>query len=509
MPDQILNFIAITVYFIGMLAIGYFAYRKTKGHEDYMIAGRSLPPWVASLSAGASDSSGWIMMGLPGALYLTGLLEAWICIGLGIGLYLNWLFVAPKLRAYTQVSKNSITLPSFFENRTRDNTRILRVVSGVIILVFFTLYISSGMVAGGVFFEESFGSSYITGMIVVTGITLLYTLFGGFLGASLTDVVQGIMMIAALVAVPIMAIFAVGGPVEFVTKLSDIQPDHLSLVGGGLTGATALTIASGLAWGLGYFGQPHILVRFMAMRTVRDARPARRIGVTWTVVLMIGTMISGLAGVVYFNEIGVTVNNPEAVVLMLSQALLNPFLAGLILAAVLAAIMSTVSSQMIVSSSALVEDLFKVVQKNPPSSKRLLLYGRIGVLVISIVAGALAINPNDTILGLVGFAWAGFGAAFGPIILLSLFWRKLTNWGALAGMVTGAVTVFVWAAFDTGLYELLPAFVLATVAATVVSLATYKPQAAIEKEFTETGSIMVHGTPAPQDPQGDAAPATR
>ncbi|MGO1393417.1 sodium:solute symporter family transporter, partial [Agrococcus casei] len=218
MPDQILNFIAIAVYFAGMLVIGYYAYRKTKGHSDYMIAGRSLPPWVAALSAGASDSSGWIMMGLPGALYVTGLLEAWICIGLAVGLYVNWKLIAPKLRAYTEVSKDSITLPSFFENRTRDKSRLLRIFSGAIILVFFTLYISSGMVAGGVFFEESFGSSYIIGMLIVTGITLLYTMFGGFLGASLTDVVQGIMMIVALIAVPIAAVFAVGGPGEFVTK---------------------------------------------------------------------------------------------------------------------------------------------------------------------------------------------------------------------------------------------------------------------------------------------------
>ena len=303
------------------------------------------------------------------------------------------------------------------------------------------------------------------------------------------------MMIVALIAVPIAAVFAVGGPGEFVTKLTELEPDHLSLVGGGLTGATVLTIASGLAWGLGYFGQPHIAVRFMALRTVADAKPgcSRHIGAGWTVILMIGTMISGLAGVVYFAEPGVEVGNPEAIVLMLSQALLNPFVAGLILAAVLAAIMSTVSSQMIVCSSALVEDLFKVVQKNPPSSKRLLLYGRLGVLVVSVIAGALAVSPNDTILGLVGFAWAGFGAAFGPIVLLSLFWNKLTNWGALAGMITGAVTVFVWAAFDTGLYELLPAFILATIVAWVVSLVTYKRNAEVEAEFTETGTIMVQG----------------
>ena len=503
MPDHTLSYLAIGVYFTLMIVIGYRAYRRTKGHSDYMIAGRSLPPWVAALSAGASDSSGWIMMGLPGALYVSGLIDVWICIGLAIGGYLNWLLVAPRLRAYTEVSRNSITMPSFFENRTRDKTRLLRIVSGTLILVFFTLYVSSGMVAGGVLFEQSFGQSYVAGMIIVAGITLLYTMFGGFLGASLTDVVQGIMMIVALIAVPVAAVFAVGGPVEFITKLTNLSPDHLSLVGGGLTGATVLTIASGLAWGLGYFGQPHILIRFMAMRKASEAKPARRIFVSWTVILMIGAVISGMAGLVYFSEAGVEVGDPEAVVLLLSQALLNPFVAGLILAAVLAAIMSTVSSQLIVCSSALIEDLYKVVKKSPPSSHRLLVYGRIGVLVVAIIAMLMAVNPSDTILGLVGFAWAGFGAAFGPIILLSLFWRKLSNWGALAGMVVGAATVFIWSALDTGLYELLPAFVLAMVAAVVVSLATYERNAAVDKEFTETGSIVQPGAQAAEHAHAD------
>ncbi|WP_448719400.1 sodium/proline symporter PutP [Microbacterium natoriense] len=492
MSDQIFMYAALGVYFAGMLLIGYIAFRRTDDHEDYMLGGRNLPPWVAAISAGAADMSGWLVMGLPGAIYAAGLIEAWIAIGLTIGAYLNWRLVAPRLRAYTEVSRNSITIPSYFENRLRDTTRSLRVVSGLIILIFFTLYISSGMVAAGVFFESSFNGDYMFGMLLVGAITLLYTLFGGFLGASLTDVVQGLMMVIALIAVPVAAVIAIGGLEETGTLIADTAgAGHLSLLGGtAVTGGTILAIVSALAWGLGYFGQPHIVVRFMALRTPQEAKSARRIGISWMVVSMVGAVVSGLVGIAYMAQRGIELDNPETVVLLMSQTLLHPFVAGLVLAAVLAAIMSTVSSQLVVCSSALVEDLYKVARKTPPSQKRLVLMGRMAVLVVAIVAILLAISPNDSILGLVSFAWAGFGAAFGPIILLSLFWRKLTNWGALAGMFVGAVTVFVWKALNTGLYELLPAFVLAFVAAIVVSLLTYRHNEEIQQEFTDTGTML-------------------
>lgn len=490
MSDQIFTFAALALYFAGMLLIGWFAFRRTSDHEDYMLGGRNLPSWVAALSAGASDMSGWLVMGLPGAIYVSGLIEAWIAIGLTIGAWLNWLLVAPRLRAYTEVSRNSITVPSFFENRLRDNTRLLRILSGVVILVFFTLYISSGMVAGGVFFESSFQGDYLTGMLLVTGVTLAYTLFGGFLGASLTDVVQGLMMVVALIVVPIAAVVAIGGIGETGELITDVAPDHLSLLSGtALTGGTVLAIVSALAWGLGYFGQPHIIVRFMALRSPQEAKSARRIGISWMVLSLGGAVVSGLVGIAFIAQRGIDLTNPETVVLLMSQTLLHPFVAGLVLAAVLAAIMSTVSSQLIVSSSALVEDIYKVFRKTPPSNKRLVLLGRVGVLGVTVVAAVLAVTPNDTILGLVSFAWAGFGAAFGPIILLSLFWRRLTNWGALAGMFVGAVTVFVWKPLNTGIYELLPAFVFALVAAVAVSLFTYRPNAEIDEEFAEAGAM--------------------
>ncbi|UWF77640.1 sodium/proline symporter PutP [Microbacterium neungamense] len=492
MSDQIFTYAALGLYFAGMLLIGYLAYRRTDDHEDYMLGGRSLPPWVAAISAGASDMSGWLVMGLPGAIFAAGLIEAWIAIGLTIGAYLNWLLVAPRLRAYTEVSRNSITVPSFFENRLRDTSRMLRILSGLVILVFFTLYISSGMVAAGVFFESSFDGDYMVGMLFVGGITLLYTLFGGFLGASFTDVVQGLMMVVALVVVPVAAIIAIGGFGETGSLIAEAAgAGHLSLLGGSaITGATVLSIVSALAWGLGYFGQPHIVVRFMALRSPQEAKSARRIGISWMVVSMGGAVISGLVGIAYFAQRGIDLENPETVVLLMSTTLMHPFIAGLILAAVLAAIMSTISSQLVVCSSALVEDLYQVARKTPPSQKRLVLMGRLAVLVVAIVAIVLAITPNDTILGLVSFAWAGFGAAFGPIILLSLFWRRLTRWGALAGMFVGAATVFIWKALDTGLYEMLPAFVFATVAAVVVSLLTYRHNEEIQQEFTDTGTML-------------------
>ena len=495
MSDQVWLYIALGIYFAAMLFIGYRAYKKTSGHEDYMLGGRDLPSWVAALSAGASDMSGWLIMGLPGAIYLSGLIEAWIAIGLTIGAYLNWLVVAPRLRAYTQASQNSITIPSFFENRTKDKTHTLRIVSSLIILVFFTLYVSSGMVASGVFFESSFNGDYLVGMLLVSAVTLLYTLFGGFLGASLTDVVQGIMLCVAVLIVPVAAVVAVGGWGEAVSLITSLNPSQFDFFGGtGLTSVTLIGVLSGLAWGLGYFGQPHIIVRFMALRSPQAAKSARRIGVTWQVLSLGGAVFGGLIGVAFIAKNNITLDNAETIILVMSQTLLHPLVAGLVLAAVLAAIMSTFSSQLIVCSSALVEDLYKVIKKDPPAEKTLVLLGRLCVLAVAIIAMILALTPNDSILGLVGFAWAGFGAAFGPIVLLSLFWRKLSNWGALAGMIVGTVTVFVWGNISVGgifdLYELLPGFVFALIAAVVVSLFTFKPNAEVEREFSETGTLV-------------------
>ncbi|GAA2114488.1 sodium/proline symporter PutP [Kocuria atrinae] len=509
MSDQAYQLIAIVIYFLGMIAIGLWANSKTKNLDDYMLGGRNLKPGVAALSAGASDMSGWLVMGLPGAVYLAGMVEAWIAIGLTIGAWLNWKFVAPRLRAYTEVSNNSITIPSFLDSRLKGNTRMLRVVSGIIILAFFTFYVSSGMVAGGVFFMSSFGSTYLTGMLLIAGVTVLYTFFGGFLGASYTDLFQGILMLISLLLVPIIGLIMVGGPAEMVERIQNVNPDALSLVASG----TAVGIISALAWGLGYFGQPHIIVRFMALRSPADAKTGRRIGVGWMILSVIGAISTALVGMAYFgNRPDQEATDPEAIFLDMSQILFHPALAGLVLAAVLAAIMSTVSSQLIVSSSALVEDLYGLAVKKSPSNRTQVWMGRAGVLLVSVVAAALAWEQNATILELVSFAWAGFGSAFGPVVLLSLFWRKLTNTGAIAGMIVGAVIVFTWQYTPwSDLYEIIPGFFLGLLAAVIGSLATYKHDPAIQAEFDEAVRIVNNpgqakpAAAAPEHVESDAA----
>ncbi|WP_444545868.1 sodium:solute symporter family transporter, partial [Zhihengliuella salsuginis] len=318
MTDTTFQTIAIVVYFAAMIAIGVYAYRQTSNLDDYMLGGRRLRPGTAALSAGASDMSGWLLMGLPGAIYASGLVEAWIAIGLTIGAWLNWKFVAPRLRSYTEISNNSITVPSFLENRFRDKSRLLRIIAGAIVLVFFTFYVSSGMVAGGTFFEASFGLPYIWGMLVVALVTLSYTLFGGFLGATLTDVAQGILMLISLILVPIIAYFVMGpsGVAEGI-QAADAEAgiNHLSLFGG----ATFIGVVSAAAWGLGYFGQPHIIVRFMALRSAKDAKVGRRIGISWMILTALGAVAVALIGLAYFNREGTPLENPETVFLDMSQ----------------------------------------------------------------------------------------------------------------------------------------------------------------------------------------------
>ena len=495
MTDETYQLIALILYLAAMLGIGWWAYRRTSNLDDYMLAGRGLKPGVAALSAGASDMSGWLLMGLPGAIYLSGLTEAWIAVGLTVGAWLNWKFVAPRLRTYTLVANNSITVPSFFENRLQDRTRLLRVVSGVIILVFFTFYVSSGMVAGGVFFESSFGSSYTTGMLIVGGVTIAYTLFGGFLGASYTDVVQGLMMLLALIAVPVTGLFLVGGPSGMTESLREIDPAMLNPV----TGTTALAVISALAWGLGYFGQPHIIVRFMALRSPADAVAGRRIGVGWMLLSVVGAVLTALVGAAYFQQNNLTLDDPEAVFLTMAQVLFHPLAAGFVLAAVLAAIMSTISSQLIVTSSALVEDLYRIVVKREASQRAMVMLGRGAVLVVSVVSVLLALDRSNSILDLVGFAWAGFGAAFGPTILLCLFWRRLTVAGALAGMAAGAVTAFAWGSSELSatLYEIIPGFAVNLLLAVVVSLLTKAP-AGLDADFDEAGRLARRDGAAPE-----------
>ncbi|ESP90488.1 sodium/proline symporter [Pseudoalteromonas luteoviolacea 2ta16] len=481
--------ISLALYFAAMLAIGLYAYRKsTDDVSGYMLGGRNLPPSVAALSAGASDMSGWILMGLPGAMFLTGFSSTWIAVGLVIGAFLNYLLVAPRLRVYTEVANDAITIPDYFANRFEDNSNALRIVSAIVIIVFFTLYTSSGVVAGGKLFENSFGMSYETGLYVTTGVVVLYTLFGGFLAVSLTDFVQGCIMFIALVLVPLVTFSLLDQPL--VATLNELNPEMLTWVGaGGVIG-----IISAMSWGLGYFGQPHIIVRFMSVRSVKDMPTARNIGMSWMVVATIGAITTGLFGAAYAHENNIVVKDAETIFLVLSELLFHPLIAGFLLAAILAAIMSTISSQLLVSSSSLTEDFYKVFIKPNAKDKELVLVGRISVAAVSVLAIYLAHDRESTILSLVSNAWAGFGAAFGPLVLFSLFWKRMNFSGALAGMVVGATTVLVWiyAPFTIAgqspsgfIYEIVPGFIAASIAIVAVSLMTSPPSATIEEKFEE------------------------
>lgn len=487
MNHQFWQIVSMVIYLVAMIAIGFVAHRRTADFDDYMLGGRSLGPFVTALSAGAADMSGWLLMGLPGALYLSGLVEGWIAIGLLVGAWANWKFVAPRLRAYTQVSNNTITIPSYLGSRLKDDSNLLRLISGAIILIFFTLYVSSGMVAGGTFFEASFGWNYYVGMALVVAVTLLYTLVGGFLAVSWTDVVQGMMMVIALVVLPIVGIIHLGGPGAVIDQINAVDPKLLTWFEGG----TPIGIISALAWGLGYVGMPHILVRFMALTSPQEAKAGRRIGIGWMLVSTGGSAVTALVGIAIFKHNKTALADPESVFITLGQMLFHPLLAGFLLAAILAAIMSTVSSQLLVTSSALVEDIYRAFSTKKLTPSGGLWLGRSGVMIVALIAALLAAQRNDTILGLVAFAWAGFGAGFGPTIVLSLYWRKLTAAGAGAGMVVGAVTVFVWKLLLNPmggvfkLYEILPAFALNLAVAVVVSLLTYKPNPTVEGEFNE------------------------
>lgn len=486
---QVEILISLGVYFLVMLLVGYYSYKRTSDLTDYMLGGRKVGPFVTALSAGASDMSGWMMMGLPGALFLSGLSEAWLSIGLFVGAYVNYIVLAPRLRTYTIVANDSITIPDFLENRFEDHSKIIRTVSAIVILIFYTLYTSSGLVAGGTLFESSFGANYQTGLLITAGVVVAYTLFGGFLAVSMTDFIQGVIMFTALILVPIVAFTQIGGVGATLDEVRNIDPTMLNL----FKGTTFVGILSLLAWGLGYFGQPHIIVRFMAVGSLKQLKSARRIGMSWMGVSLIGAMLTGLTGAAYHSMNGTTLENSETIFIYFSDVLFHPYITGFLLAAVLAAIMSTISSQLLVTSSSLTEDFYKAFLKRNASDKELVLVGRIAVLVVAIVGISLSLYPSDTILGLVGYAWAGFGSAFGPVLLLSLYWKRMTKWGALAGMVVGAVTVLIWANIDIladFMYEMIPGFFLSLLAVIVVSLLTKKPDDAIHHKFDEMEQVL-------------------
>jgi sodium/proline symporter len=475
--------ITFSIYIALMVGIGFAAWRYTRSLDDYILGGRSLGSYVTAMSAGASDMSGWLLLGLPGTLYAGGLSEAWIAIGLVLGAWANWRFVAAPLRIYTEHSHNALTLPDYFTHRFEDTSRVLRVLSALVILVFFAIYAASGIVAGARLFESVFEVPYATALWVGAAATILYTVVGGFLAVSWTDTVQATLMIFALILTPVMVVVSVGGFDSAATLVAAADPALLDP----LKGTSVIGIVSLLAWGLGYVGQPHILARFMAADSARSIPAARRIGMSWMVLCLLGAMAVGFFGIAYFQAqpelAGSVQQNPERVFIVLSQALFNPWLAGVLLSAILAAIMSTLSCQLLVCSSALTEDFYKGMVRKAAGQGELVWVGRLTVLLVAVLAITLASNPESRVLGLVSDAWAGFGSAFGPVVVLSLYWPRMTRNGALAGMVVGALTVIVWKQLGTGLYEMVPGVALATVAIVLASVLDRAPSRPMREVF--------------------------
>ncbi|KZN13459.1 sodium/proline symporter PutP [Marinomonas sp. TW1] len=475
-------------YLVVMLGIGLYAYKRTSSSEDYFLGGRSLGPWPTALSAGASDMSGWLLLGLPGYAYAAGMESIWIAGGLLVGTWLNWLICAKRLRTYSIQADNSLTLPDFLSKRFNDKSKLIQTISALFILLFFLFYTSSGLVAGGKLFETVFGLDYTYAVIIGTVCVVSYTLFGGFLAVAWTDLVQGLMMSAALVIVPVIALD--GGFSQLSSTLMEKNPELLDIWTNSKGEAlSAIGIISLVAWGLGYFGQPHILARFKASRSNKDIKVARRIAVIWTFISMAGALLIGLVGLTYVDaNLAGQLDDPEKIFMVLVNAIFHPVVAGILLAAILAAIMSTADSQLLVSSSALAEDFYKQLFNKEATQQQIVMVGRFAVIAISIVALILALNPESSVLGLVSYAWAGFGAAFGPAIILSLFWRKMNRNGALAGIVIGGVTVVVWKQLSGGIfdvYEIVPGFILATLAIFIVSLASGEPEEAVTQSFDE------------------------
>ena len=494
MSDSTITVLVFVLYLLLMLWLGGLAYRRTTNLSDYILGGRSLGHWVSALSAGASDMSGWLLLGLPGYAYLAGYEAGWIALGLLAGTYFNWRVMAMRLRCYSQLADNSLTLPDYLENRFADPSHLLRLISAFFILLFFLFYTAAGLVAGAKLFTGVFDINYHWALLAGGGGILIYTFIGGFLAVSWTDVAQGLLMVIALVVVPLVAIVTLGGwePVQSgmatqnTARLSlwtDQQNQPLGL----------LAIISLLGWGLGYFGQPHILARFAAMRSVAVAVRARRIATTWTALGLIGALMIGLTGAAYLPT-ELLGSESEKVFIYTVQHMLPTALAAVCLAAILAAIMSTADSQLLVAASVLIQDFYQSLWRRDAGQTELVWAGRFAVVAITGIATWLAWEPGRNVLDLVAYAWAGFGAAFGPVLLFSLYWRRMTRGAALGGMLAGGITVVWWkplqgSMFD--LYEIVPGVLFSSLVIVIISLISRPPPARVTGLFDEMQSELV------------------
>jgi len=506
MNSTIIILLAFAVYMIMMVYIGAVFSKKNSNAEDYFLGGRNLGGFVAALSAQASDMSGWLLMGLPGAIFLTGLNsgDGWCALGLLLGTIANWLLIASRLRKYTIKANNSVTLPRFFENRFRDEKRILLLVSSIVIVIFFTVYCASALAAGGKLFDSIFGIDYHVALIIGAVVILVYTLLGGFLAVCTTDFIQGTLMLIALLIVPICAVaFMKADGLSISAGLAPAIAENPGFVNM-FKGVSATGVISGLAWGLGYFGMPHILVRFMAVKDEKEMTKSKTVAITWVTLSLAAAAVIGVIGRAYMsfeylNEVGTEKIFIEMIKKVFTEEMNAPFIAGLFLCGILAAIMSTADSQLLVSASAIAEDILKGCLKKDADDDFVLKFSRASIIVVAIVAFFIAWNPNSSVMGLVSDAWAGLGSAFGPLVLLSLFWKRTNLPGAVAGLISGAVTVIVWDYIPmvggatiggaTGLYSLAVGFPVALIFIVVVSLLTKAPSQEIIDEFDSVGEV--------------------
>lgn len=497
--------VAFGAYLIGMIMIGAGYAKTTKNTEDYFLGGRGLNGWVAALSAQASDMSGWLLMGLPGAIYLSGLGEAWIAVGLFIGTVCNWVIISKRLRRYTIVADNSLTLPAYFENRFEDRSKVLLLVSSIFIVVFFLVYTASALAAGGKLFNVVFGLDYQVALTIGALVILIYTFLGGFMAVCVTDFIQGMLMLVGLFLVPILALAIVSpsslGEILNQSGVAGGTGSYLNLMQSGGKQIRAVSIISNLGWGLGYCGMPHILTRFMAISSEKELKKSRVIGIVWVAVSLTMACFLGVIGRAYLMpEVLGTAATGSAenvfirlIMKLFTQDLALPFIGGIFLCGILAAIMSTADSQLLVTASSVAEDIYKGVVNPKAKDVKVLAISRFTVIVVAVAAYFIAWNPNSSIMGLVSNAWAGFGATFGPVVVLSLFWKRCNRAGAIAGMVGGGLTVIIWDYIPlfggstlgaaTGLYSLVVGFAVALAAIVIASLLTKEPSQRMIEQF--------------------------
>lgn len=513
--NKIIILVAFAAYMIMMIIIGALS-SKNKNNEDYFLGGRGLGSWTAALSAQASDMSGWLLMGLPGAVYLAGTGEVWIAVGLLIGTILNWYLVARRLRKYTIVANNSLTIPSFFENRFHDKTGILKIVASAIIIIFFAVYTASAFSSGAKLFANVFGSDdsntmYVVGLAIAAAVILIYTFMGGFKAVCYTDFIQGLLMLVAILAVPIISYIAItkdyGSLTASLTAKGVVDPDGYMSMLKDSEGKqiSVVSIISNLGWALGYFGMPHILIRFMAIKSDKEVKKSRVIAIVWVILSLGAACILGVFSRGYLKN---TLDNStketvfiKTILQIFDGNLVLVFIGGIFLCGILAAIMSTADSQLLVTASAVSEDMYKGVINKKASEKNALWVGKIAVAVVAVIAFFIALDPNSSVMDLVSNAWAGFGAAFGPVVLLSLFWKRFNLSGAVAGMAVGAATIIIWEYIPvcngltpsaaTGLYSLVVGFFLAALVSVIVALITKAPSKEICDEFDKVNSIEI------------------